>query len=162
MGTTVYIFRNWPTCPLKCWICRSWTTKPRAFKFLRIMDLHSEFRNRSTAWTMPYIHCLQVAITTPEGGSWGYPYLDLSRDLNRDNLWLIYKELLIDKPPSPGTVSLTTRVYGSFFPLPLPRHSFFFCSCPSFLDEPREETLATQARVYVPYSFRTVVWVQLK
>ena len=23
--------------------------------------------------------------------------------------------------------------------------SFFFCSCPSFLDEPREETLATQA-----------------
>ena len=22
---------------------------------------------------------------------------------------------------------------------------FFFCSCPSFLDEPREETLATQA-----------------
>ena len=35
---------------------------------------------------------------------------------------------------------------GSFIPLPLPRHSFFFCSCPSFLDEPREETLATQAR----------------
>ena len=32
-------------------------------------------------------------------------------------------------------------------PLPLPRHSFFFCSCPSFLDEPREETLATQANV---------------
>ena len=32
-----------------------------------------------------------------------------------------------------------------FVPLPLPRHSFFFCSCPSFLDEPREETLATQA-----------------
>ena len=24
---------------------------------------------------------------------------------------------------------------------------FFFCSCPSFLDEPREETLATQARL---------------
>ena len=40
---------------------------------------------------------------------------------------------------------------GSFFPLPLPRHSFihfffFFRSCPSFLDEPREETLATQAK----------------
>ena len=34
---------------------------------------------------------------------------------------------------------------GSFVPLPLPRHSCFFCSCPSFLDEPREETLATQA-----------------
>ena len=25
----------------------------------------------------------------------------------------------------------------------------FFCSCPSFLDEPREETLATQATFYV-------------
>ena len=34
---------------------------------------------------------------------------------------------------------------GSFVPLPLPRHSFFFCSRLSFLDEPREETLATQA-----------------
>ena len=33
---------------------------------------------------------------------------------------------------------------SSFFPLPLPRH-IFFCSCPSFLSEPREETLATQA-----------------
>ena len=34
---------------------------------------------------------------------------------------------------------------SSFVPLPLPRHSCFFCSFPSFLDEPREETLATQA-----------------
>ena len=33
----------------------------------------------------------------------------------------------------------------NFVPLPLPRHSVIFCSCPSFLDEPREETLATQA-----------------
>ena len=33
------------------------------------------------------------------------------------------------------------------FPLPLPRHSIFFCSGPGFLDEPREETLATQATV---------------
>ena len=39
---------------------------------------------------------------------------------------------------------------GSF--VPLPRHSsFFFCSCPSFLDEPREETLATQATMVVKY-----------
>ena len=30
--------------------------------------------------------------------------------------------------------------------LPLPRHSLCFSSCPSFLDEPREETLATQAK----------------
>ena len=37
------------------------------------------------------------------------------------------------------------RASGSFVPLPLPRRSIFFCSCPSFLDEPREETLATQA-----------------
>ena len=41
---------------------------------------------------------------------------------------------------------------GSFFPLPLPRHSFFFfCSCSSFLDEPREETLATQATTETTY-----------
>ena len=33
---------------------------------------------------------------------------------------------------------------------PLPRHSFFFCSRPSFLDEPREETLATQATLHSP------------
>ena len=39
------------------------------------------------------------------------------------------------------------RASGSFVPVPLPRHSCFFCSCPSFLDEPREETLATQARL---------------
>ena len=31
------------------------------------------------------------------------------------------------------------------FPSPSPVIPFFFCSCPSFLDEPREETLATQA-----------------
>ena len=33
---------------------------------------------------------------------------------------------------------------------PLPRHSFFFCSRPSFLDEPREETLVTQATLHSP------------
>ena len=38
---------------------------------------------------------------------------------------------------------------GSFFPLP--RHSIFFCSCPCFLDEPREETLATQASTTVRF-----------
>ena len=32
------------------------------------------------------------------------------------------------------------------FPSPSPVIHFFFCSCPSFLDEPREETLATQAK----------------
>ena len=30
-------------------------------------------------------------------------------------------------------------------PSPFPSFLFFFGSCPSFLDEPREETLATQA-----------------
>ena len=36
-------------------------------------------------------------------------------------------------------------------PLPPPSFFFFFCSCPSFLDEPREETLATQATMVVKY-----------
>ena len=31
------------------------------------------------------------------------------------------------------------------FPSPSPVIHFFLCSCPSFLDEPREETLARQA-----------------
>ena len=39
-----------------------------------------------------------------------------------------------------------------FVPLPLPRHSFyFFCCCPSFLDERREGTLAMQASYYQPW-----------
>ena len=32
-------------------------------------------------------------------------------------------------------------------PSPSPVIHFFFCFCPSFLDEPREETLATQATI---------------
>ena len=36
------------------------------------------------------------------------------------------------------------------FPSPSPVIHFFFCSCTSFLDEPREETLATQASEFVP------------
>ena len=37
---------------------------------------------------------------------------------------------------------------GNFVPSPSPviNYFFFFGSCPSFLDEPREETIATQAR----------------
>ena len=69
----------------------------------------------------------------------------------------LFRSLLTDKPPTPGTVSHSTILSP-----PPPPSFIFFCSCPSFLDEPREETLATQARVYVPYFFRTVVWVQLK
>ena len=42
--------------------------------------------------------------------------------------------------------------------LPLPRHSFFFCSCPSFLDEPREETLATQAKKSILFAFQSKKW----
>ena len=39
---------------------------------------------------------------------------------------------------------------GSFFPLPSPV-IHFFCSCSSFLDEPREETLATQGTTETTY-----------
>ena len=46
----------------------------------------------------------------------------------------------------------------SFFPLPLPRHSFFFCSSPSFPDEPREETLATQATKIVKSDSNRLLW----
>ena len=53
------------------------------------MDLHKNHRNLAVHlvvinwWNYKdlyytYIHCLQVAITTPEGGSWGYPYIRAS------------------------------------------------------------------------------------
>ena len=51
------------------------------------------------------------------------------------------------------------------FPSPSPVIHFFFCSYPSFLDEPREETLATQAiafqqcRVQIPQR-RRHMWVE--
>ena len=41
--------------------------------------------------------------------------------------------------------SVSNRVITRPFPSPSPVIHFIFCSCPSFLDEPREETLATQA-----------------
>ena len=42
-------------------------------------------------------------------------------------------------------IALKLERKRSFVPLPLPRHSFSFCSRSNFLDEPREETLSTQA-----------------
>ena len=52
--------------------------------------------------------------------------------------------------------SVSNRVIARKFSFPSPSPSLiFFCSCPSFLDEPREETLATQARKIV-----TLVLVQ--
>ena len=52
-------------------------------------------------------------------------------------------------------------------PSPSPVIHFFFCSCPSFLDEPHEETLATQATskgalfkcVLAGLYFRAVMWL---
>ena len=41
------------------------------------------------------MHCLLVAIMTAEGGSWGYPYIEIS--------------------PSQGTVGHTPRVYNPYF-----------------------------------------------
>ena len=43
------------------------------------------------------------------------------------------------------------------FPSPFPVIHFFFCSCPSFLDQPREETLATQAKFLDELSSQQVV-----
>ena len=37
------------------------------------------------------------------------------------------------------------------FPSPFPVIHFFFRSCPSFLDEPRKETLATQATMVATF-----------
>ena len=40
---------------------------------------------------------------------------------------------------------IARKLRAESFPSPSPVSHSFFCSCPSFLDEPREETLATQA-----------------
>ena len=44
-----------------------------------------------------YRHCLQAAITTPEGGSWGYPYHKSSIKPSLSNK----PPLLSNKPPPP-------------------------------------------------------------
>ena len=57
-------------------------------------------------------------------------------------------------------VTAEAKKKGWFLLSPLPPPSFiFFCSCPSFLDEPREETLATQAMYTVTYRVLKV-WTQ--
>ena len=48
----------------------------------------------------------------------------------------------------PGVLSLRSKRFQSSYCAKVRAEIHFFCcSCPSFLDEPREETLATQALV---------------
>ena len=88
---------------------------------------------------------------------------DETKSVKRENkaylVWLMFRMLINQHCPHRANQKLRScvnavffkswglRARVSFYPLPLPRHSFLFsfCSCPSFLDEPREETLATQA-----------------
>ena len=58
-------------------------------------------------------------------------------------------------------IQLCCTVLHGFVTLPLPRHSFFFCSCPSFLDEPREETLATQSTTSYEAVTKHIIRTQL-
>ena len=48
------------------------------------------------------------------------------------------------------STSLRSKRFQSSYCAKVRAEAFFFCSCPSFLDEPREETLATQAN-FLPY-----------
>ena len=65
----------------------------------------------------------------------------------------IHKKKLPATRASCATPSLRSKRFQSSYcakvraeaTSPSPVIHFFFCSCPSFLDEPREETLATQA-----------------
>ena len=83
---------------------------------------------------------------------------DETRSVTHENkaylVWLMFRMLSNQHYPQSEAAFVGERSFskswglrasGSFVPLPLPSHSLFFCSCPSFLDEPREETLATQA-----------------
>ena len=74
-------------------------------------------------------------------------------------MYIIYRNIVED---CQATTSLRSKRFQSSYcanvraeakkkvflhsPPPPPSFIFFFYSCPSFLDEPREETLATQAR----------------
>ena len=62
------------------------------------MVSHSGYRLRLYVRRLSLImHTLQVAILTPEGGSWGYPYIQISP--------------YTDNPTSPGKVGHTGGVY---------------------------------------------------
>ena len=41
-------------------------------------DIESDWDSKFLLPRLYYIHCLQVAITTLEGGLWGYPYIKIS------------------------------------------------------------------------------------
>ena len=41
-------------------------------------DLNNVYTRSPLFLSHKFIHCLKVAITTPEGGSWGYRYIEIS------------------------------------------------------------------------------------
>ena len=55
-----------------------------------------------------------------------------------------------DKSGELSTSLRSKRFQSSYCAKVRAEEFFFFCPCPSFLDEPREETLATQAN-FLPY-----------
>ena len=81
------------------------------------------------------------AVVWESCGQGSKSYLD---KLNRRAACII--EALADKSGELSTSLRSKRFQSSY----CAKAFFFFCSCPSFLDEPREETLATQAN-FLPY-----------
>ena len=57
--------------------------------------------------------------------------------------------MLLNQRANPADLACVASVSNRVIARKLERkqkkgHSFFYCSCPTFLDEPREETLDTQ------------------
>ena len=96
-----------------------------------------------------------------------YPYFTHSRGMQSSLRSKRFQSSYCAKVGADQKKGWRGRGRGEEETLPLPRHPFFFCSCPSFLDEPREETLATQATskgasfkcVLAGLYFRAVLWL---
>ena len=102
-----------------------------------------------------YVHCLQVAITTPKGGSWGYLY---KRCLQITHLAL---ERLATPPGS--TSPAFFELWGGFFYVPQEPDKWKCCETgPTvFRPYPRRLESLTVCRCYYkgsPFFSKTVNW----
>ena len=100
---------------------------------------------------------------------------DETRSVTHENkaylVWLMFRMLSNQHYPHRANQKLRSWANAVFqnrgvcgqavpsFPSPSPV-IHFFCSCPSFLDEPREETLATQAMLLIDRAVREICFNQ--
>ena len=57
-----------------------------------------------------YVHCLQLAVTTPEGGLWAYPFIRIPLTDNLPALSVGLAGGLNPRPPAQQTGALPTEL----------------------------------------------------